>query len=278
MANETSERAVGQLPLSIATSLALESAFGIHPDIKVSSPPILQYNELWINLKTLFRNFEGSLLKNATVSIQETADGMLEEVDKITELVTEYSRGKTKVVFFASNYNGMVGKYKHAVIRGDTTLLQKDHTDRYNKAVGHVLKTHQGDPQFRIFDRKLKGEGLQKVLILTHIPYDLVSYKIFDSLTLLESHTGKIKERSSWHTKYLNGNELSIIPFREDLLQIFGDKETFKPMNIEFRNSIIAIAEKYKWSSATTTDKIRYGINTMANPYAKAVFNNLLIT
>lgn len=277
MVSEISERAIGQLPLSIATSLALESAFGIHPDIKVSAAPILSYNEMWINLKTLFRNFEGSLQKNATVSILETAEGMLEEIDKIKELVSEYTNGKTKVIFYATNYSGMEAAYKHAQIRGDTTLLQKENTDRYTKAVGYVLKSHKDDPDFRVFDRKLKGDNLPKVLILTHIPYDLVSHKLFTELVLLESHTGKIKNKSLWYTKYLNGNDLAIIPFREDLLQVFGDKETFKPMNIDFRNSVIAVAEKYKWSSATTTDKIKYGINTMLNPYAKQVLNSILI-
>lgn len=278
MAIEISERTLGQLPLSIATSLAIETIIGIHPENKVTKLPILEYNQLWINLKTLFRNFEGALHKESSTTTKETADGLLEEIDKIKEIISEYSNGKTKVIFYVSNYKDMESAYKHASIRGDTTVLQKDMTDRYKKSIGYVLKTHEHDPDFRVFDRKLKGDKLSDVLILTHIPYDLISYREFHKLVLLESHTGKLKEKSLWYTKYLNGSNLAIIPFREDLLQVFGDKETFKPMNIDVRNDIIALAEKYRWSSATTTDKIRYGINTLLNPYAKEILNKILIT
>lgn len=55
-------RAVGQFPVSIATSLALEGAFGIYPERPVvNPPPIKQYQEVWINVRTLMRNLLGSL-------------------------------------------------------------------------------------------------------------------------------------------------------------------------------------------------------------------------
>ena len=37
-------RELGQIEVSIGTSLALEGAFGIYPDIEVITPPLLNYN------------------------------------------------------------------------------------------------------------------------------------------------------------------------------------------------------------------------------------------
>ena len=59
-------REKGQLPISIASSLAIESALGImesdEPGYKPpASPPLLDYDAIWINLRTLFRNLHGSM-------------------------------------------------------------------------------------------------------------------------------------------------------------------------------------------------------------------------
>ena len=51
-----SSRTIGQFPLSIATSLAMEAAFGIYPDRPETKEPILKYDTLWVNVRTIFRN------------------------------------------------------------------------------------------------------------------------------------------------------------------------------------------------------------------------------
>ena len=98
----------------------------------------------------------------------------------------------------------------------------------------------------------------------------------FTSLTLLESHTGVLKDTHQLYTKYANGKELARIPFTKYFLEIFGDSQTFFPMDRKLRKDITDIAEKYKWTQITTLDKINYGIDQIQNPLTKAVIREMM--
>lgn len=277
------ERAVGQYPLSVATSLALESACGIHPEIKVSSPPIRDYQFLWINLRTLYRNLMGALDHEAQglvtdLTIAEALQSEMDVIEKIIEDVSSY----TKIVFYVSNYKGLEQKYPHAVIRRDTTDRQKHYTALQTSVIKILLDmdrrgTNGDGHRIAVFDLKLKPKHHGKTLLLSHFPYDLCSAKDFGELVLLESHTGAIKESAQWYTKFLNGKDLPMIPFREDMLQIFGDNETFRPGDIHLRKDLIEIATRYRWTAVSTRDKILYGIEQLKNPFFKSVVRSMLV-
>lgn len=66
------------------------------------------------------------------------------------------------------------------------------------------------------------------------------------------------------------------MPFREDLLQIFGDNEHFRPGDPKVRKELLEIAKKYNWTAVTTFDKLMYGIEKMQNPYAVAVMREIM--
>jgi hypothetical protein len=265
-------RMVGQYPLSIATSLAIESAMGIHPEIPVESPPIKKFEELWVNIRTLFRNFLGALPKDAVKAMppREIAQALLQEMEQIVSIVAP-----TRVVFYVSNYAGIEHKYRHGVIRRDTTDNQRIYTAIQIETIEELLKMQ---PQLELYGYELKLEPPRKarVLILTHYPYDLLSYKNFSELTLLESHTGAIKERAQWYTKYLHGKELPMIPFREDLIQVFGDAEHFRPGDPKLRKALIEVAQKYNWSAVSTYDKLLYGIEQLPNPFYVATMREIM--
>jgi hypothetical protein len=273
-------RAVGQYPISIATSLAIESLNGIHPEIVVTKPPILKYPRLWINVRTLYRNLMGAVEREnqGLLLPPEIAQTVSEEMDSIPSIVNEVTGGKTDVVYYFSNMSGMERKYKHATLRRDTTEKQKEYTLIMQNVVDLLLKHHSDE--IRGFDLKIKPHNNEtgRTLLLTHIPYDLVSWQHFDHLTLIESHTGALKERAQWYTKYENGKELSMIPFREDFLQVFGDKETFRPMDIRLRRDLIAVATKYHWTAVTTREKILYGIDQIQNPYFRTLLRDILVS
>lgn len=255
-------RQVGQYPLSIATSLAIEAANGIHPDIVVESAPLRQYQELWINARTLFRNLVGAFTPSDSWKLapaQELAETLVGEMEQITRLVT------CPIVYYLSNYQGLEQQYRQAVLRVDTTADQKLYTQLQTDTLAQLLQMHL-PVQLLGFDLKLSSPRKNKTLLLTHVPYDLLSHRSFGELTLLESHTGAIKPRAQWYTKYLNGKELPPIPFREDLIQVFGDKETFRPMDPKLRRELIEIAKKYHWTPVTTYDKIFYGVERLQNP------------
>lgn len=271
------ERAVGQYPLSIATSLAIESACGVHPDIPVERAPVVEYGELWVNVRTLFRNFMGSLdpTTHKAVVAEQIADALVSEMDTITSVIGVDSKSNCEVVFYLSNYAGLETKYRHATTRRDNTEIQKVYTALQTGTLEILLE--QAAENIHGYQLKLEPEHRPTALMLTHYAYDLLSWPEFSKLALLESHTGAIKERAQWYTKYHNGKDLVMIPFREDFLQVFGDSETFRPMDLKLRRELVNIATQYHWTAVTTTAKLRYGIDQIQNPWAKDLLRSILV-
>jgi hypothetical protein len=268
-------RTVGQYPLSIATSLAMESATGIHPDKPPRSPTMTGYDEFWVNLSTLFRNLYTSMDKDAQ---RGTASGdlygpLIEEMAQIDQIVKDFTKARTAVNYYVCNYKDLT-RHRTANLRADKTLLQQEYTAIKNQVINAILAKNPG--MIFGFDNYLKPKGKPKTVILTHVAYDLLSAKSFGELTLLESHTGTFKNKYMWYTKYHNGKELSMIPFREGFMQLFGDSELFSPMAMELRKAVIEVANKYSWSQVTTDEKIKYGIKQIQNPLARELLVEML--
>jgi hypothetical protein len=116
-----------------------------------------------------------------------------------------------------------------------------------------------------------------KTAIITHTPVDLLAHAKFHELHLLESHTGNLKDRSQWYTKYHDGKNLPPMPFMLALLKIFGDGVHYKPQPVSVRKQIIEIAERYRWSATTTTDKISFSVSQIKDHALRHVLQETLI-
>jgi hypothetical protein len=278
-----SVREMGQFPLSIPTSLALEGAIGIYPERETGINVLPDYDEMWINLRTLFRNLMGSMKSEEAAAVTPTpvAEALLQEMEHLESIVKERSAGRIHLVFYVSNYRGLEAKYPKAYIRKDSTPKQIIRTEIQKKAIQHLLDLlkEQGGHDVRVFELKLKTAKPTKALILTHFAYDLFVYPQFAELELLESHTGVIKPKSLWYTKYVDGKTLPMIPFREDFIQIFGDAETFSPWPIKHRRQIIELAEKHHWTQITTKALIEYNLSLMhsSNPFLVDTLKTMMV-
>lgn len=275
-------RTTGHFPVSIATSLAIEGAFGIHPDHPVLKAPILKYNSLWINCRTLFRNLIGSLEKDSIdkITVRELTIVLNEEMSFIRNIISEMTNNTVGVVFYYPNYNKIEFSFKYGVVRMDNTDRQKELTTLHNQTIKNLLDKDKDDKihGIKIFNISLSTNGDSNVeaLLISHYAIDLLSANEFKKLSLLESHTGVIKEKAMWYTKFYNGAELNQIPFIKCFLIIFGDDTTFRPYARSLRMDILEVAKKYNWSSVSTRAKIIYGISSMKNPYAREVLLDML--
>lgn len=278
-----SVREMGQFPLSIPTSLALEGAIGIYPEKETHINVLPEYDELWINLRTLFRNLMGSMKSEEAAAVTPTpvAEALMSEIEHLESIIKERSANRIHLVFYVSNYKGLESKYPRAYIRKDSTPKQLIRTEIQKKAIGHLLELlkEQGGHDVRVFEQKLKTAKPTKALIITHFAYDLFVYPQFSQLDLLESHTGVIKPKSQWYTKYVDGKTLPMIPFREDLVQIFGDAETFSPWPIKHRRQLIELAEKHHWTQVTTKALIDYNLTLLhkTDPHLADVVKSMLV-
>lgn len=269
------ERVVGQYPLSIATSLAIEGAMGVHPDKPDQTQKLLpKYDVIWVNLKTIFRNLYNAIDRSVVqdVKIHDFVDAFTSEIDQLKNVISVETAGKMPVVLYVSDYASLDQKYRHATIRGDQTPLQQQYSRLMVATISQYMKAH--GTEVKSYSLKITDAEPRRALILTHYAFDLFAPRM-PQLSLLESHTGTIKDKHMWYTKYLNGKELVNIPFREDLIQVFGDNETFRPMKPSIRNQILELAEKYRWSQVTTSDKIKYGIDQLKDPLLKEILRSL---
>ena len=153
------------------------------------------------------------------------------------------------------------------LLRLDNTSLQQTYTKRMTNCLKIVLpefnksKELTNPNRIRIYDNFIEDIENQNTLMITHYAFDLLSFRKFKNLTLLETHTGKAKGRELWYTKYYNGKDLPELPFRLDLLTLLGDGTLFRNKVPKFKKEIIRMAKDYHWSSITTTDKIRHNIS-----------------
>lgn len=260
---------LGKFPLSVATSIAMESAVG-HQDPtngKRTSNVLVSYEEFWVNLKTLFRNICGALPKgSATPPRDELAIAVLNEIRVIKEIVERNSQAKA--CFYVSNYAGLETKYRQIELRRDNTPKQKEYTQVMEAVLQKVInQLPKKNDYFFLFQRELEPKTKKRVLILTHVPYDLVSAPHFASLDLLESHTGLVKTKALWYTKYFQGNDLPPLPFTHYLLPVFGDREMFRPLNIKAKEDVLALAEKCGWHPLTTDEKLKFDIKKLTNKF-----------
>lgn len=267
-------RTISALPLSIGTSLAFESIF--EPKLPAYDPAriipqmvdISKYNAIWINVSTLIRNIIGALPKDTahSVSPEDVKDAIVYEMELLTEMTSAASSNNCRCKYYHSTYKGLFNDpilNKFVKFRLPTTTIQL----AYDNMLSKTIRLMEKDKELGILsiNKTLVPDSTDnKALIFTHMPYDLASYDNFHKLDLIESHTGKLKTRKEWYSKYypIVGSDMSILPFTRKLLLIMGDHVLIKPIDIRFRRLIIDIAVKRKWTPLTTPAKIRMDLET----------------
>lgn len=259
-------RTTSSYGISIGTSMALEALFGPAKERYDPPPPVPdrillnEYDELIINMITLTRNMlsaveTGSL---ATVTPEMCHEYLKKELDTIFGLC-ESVMNETAIRLLMPSYTREYTRQSsvNVTLRNDKTAKQKHITSTVD-GVAKMFKRDKNGYEIDFIDSDVIGKRDTRSLIITHIPHDLLNHKTFMSLSLLESHTGKLKGRHEWSTKYfpINGVDLSFLPFNKKLLTIFGDKYMYSPMVIGFRRTIVEIGTNCKWNPTTSEDRM----------------------
>lgn len=279
LTHKVAEREKGAAPLSIGTSLALESlgGFGEYPS---ETPPIHRYEEIWVNLRTLFRNCYNAIERSQRGDLQadDLIDGFAEDIQALVSTIELNSYGKMKVVFYLSSFRSFEASFPKAKWKELSTDKQRIEHSIEQSTLKLLLSSYAEtlDVDIREYDVKITGRG-SNVVMLTHYPVDLLWRKQFTQLTLLESHTGSLKKRAEWYSKLTSGRRYSRIPFNRLTLQVFGDGNMlFSSMGQKIKNRLLEIAEKDGWTPVTTDEKVRYSINKLYDPREKTFFLGLL--
>lgn len=226
-------------PLSVGTSLSLETIFS--PIIPVidetrevkSIPDTNMYSVYVFNISTLLRNLINSIKYSDLVIIskKDIYDTLLEEIDFLT---TIFNNNNLTIKFYVNNYQYVKDTYEEKGILRKATTEKQLFIDSINKFCLDLLRKEDDVSHFH---KDIIYNMDDTALLFTHIPFDLLSYKNFIKLDLFESHTGAIKTRKDWWTKYhpVPNYDMSFLPFMEYLLTVFGDSIMFSPAPLNER-------------------------------------------
>lgn len=279
------DRAMSSFPVSIGTAMALETLFSaatIAPyDAQRTPPPRVDpmaYERCYIHLETLLRNLHSSMDSAAFANAppEKIAEVLTQEIEVINNLFAIEGNGVCTPVYYYSGYEELAKKVHLGVtLREGSSPKQLFHA----KQIAAVLRVmeKQTDSLVKVNDL-LRPVRPEKALIITHHPYDLCVYRKFDTLDLLESHTGVLKPRAKWYSKYypVPDAEMFRLPFHRKLLLVFGDRVQISPMPITFRRTVLETAGKRNWVPTTTIEKVELDLGfDIRDPYALSVFKKL---
>lgn len=262
MKSPLDDRVLGQMGVSIATSLALEGLYNIHPDKpKEKTLPALQGEAVFINVRTLFRNIWGSIPADeaSQTLTSEYYDVLEQELHTLTDAL-DMQEHPLKVYFYAPTYDSLIRQYQNGELKDIKTETMTHKTMIENALLEQLAKDYKETDLPIIFnDLELETKVPLKAFIITHYPIDLLHTKGFNKVLLLESHTGVIKGPDKWYTKLaakkLEGIER--IPFNKATIQFFGDTgNMFKSQPIKAKKAMVEVAKKYHWNQSTTKDRI----------------------
>lgn len=260
--NILEDRTISSFPLSIGTGLALESIFDntierYDKDREIPNKvKIDNYKYHFFNLYTLSRNILSATNIKDKLSLLDNKHFiriLLEELDVIDSL---YENTKCSPVYYIPDYNKVYIRFN----KGKDDKFTKPYIELVS--ILAKLKSSKIKKDNVIYiDYKLP-KTKEKSLITTSIASDLLSD--ISDLELLESHTGKLKGKWEWNSKLhgIGSNDISSLPFIEEILFLLGDKILVKPTKLSIRLELLKISKDKNWSIRTTSSKVRNDIKT----------------
>jgi hypothetical protein len=280
------KRTTSAIPVSIGTSLALESIFDgsqqpYDPARVIPNKVNVQnYQEIWININTLFRNITGAVEPEIALSAsaQDYRDVILQEMDVINNLFQVEGNGTCRPRYYHITYAKLKKKTDQRIkFREDNTPSQKFYIRKIEEAIKLLMAATD---QIVQFDSEINSPGHAKLsaLILTHYPLDLLSAENFYRLDLIESHTGILKTKKDWNTKLypVPDRNMKILPYLKRFVLLFGDKVQIHPSDIRIRRQVLDIAIAKQWTPMTTESKVMQDLQLhLKEPLVYAFINNL---
>lgn len=281
MISTLAERELGNVPVSIATAMAIDGLYNRHPDLKAMPKlPATKAKIIYLNARTLFRNIHGAIGdsdKAQAVNAKDYATTLLQEVDELKAALSE-EQHPLEVVLYLPSYKSIARYMGNGELKPLNTDKQKNYNTLENNTLQHIVDMYKDMEQkpFLEVDMDIKVETYQHIFILTHLPVDLLNVVNAADVYLVESHTGKVKSQDLWYTKFASERSPNI-PFNKATLLFFGDSGgLFKPQNIKARRRLIEIGTSRKWNAHTTPSRMILGVELSSEPFLLQTIRTLL--
>lgn len=263
MSLDKMERVIGGTGLSIGTHLAMESIFDIPTyDVDREAPPkvnLADYNYFMFNLYTILRNITNSYTERDKLKIltdKQLESVLMQEIDLLRIYFSNFP--SCKFIIYFPDYSKPLRQLNFG--KGDKPSAKMLDFTNMDTVLRKFIKKENGGIKNVVTKTsylfpKMDGD----IIVMTSYPMDLLNK---GRISLFESHTGKLKTRSQFYTKFHSpgGADMSNIPFIEDMLYIFGDNAIVKGLNIALKRKVLEVAAQKNWTYKTTHEKVKYDI------------------
>lgn len=286
MSEYLAQRTTNAANVSVGTSLALETILPQWPVFDPSrvAPPkvkLLDYQFALFNLWTLARNLQNSIPLEGrnTVSPMDAGEALAEEALEIIRTIDQATAGSVRVVIYYPMYNDLKTKFPKGKLRGEEPTPKQQAAQALLEGMCNTaakILDRDAPKSFKRFSGQIGSMGFGNAIMFTHFPIDLLSEKYFGKLSLLESHTGVVKNKNLWYTKLFSGKNYPNIPFNQLTLQVFGDDHQFRPWESKIKQAVVELGQKFRWSWATTGARMRQDVGTHPDKIFAMALSNLL--
>lgn len=258
------DRTTTSFGVSIGTGLLLESLFTptterYDPD-RVIPPHVdpFKYHHYCINVYTLMRNLLNSLKVTVTLGEVDTkvlaelvVEEILTEIRILQSLASSVELPEDWLVVYIPTYVKLVQQFN---VNKDIKLKQIQNMLSMFQLYSPYLDRISLSNVMKLNSNKLPSI-YHNSLITTHYTLDLLNSNY---LTLLESHTGILKDNHTWYSKYhpVGKEDLSRLPISDIVLYILGDHTLVRGLGITVKKELLRVAEDKSWTYRTTRDKI----------------------
>ena len=273
------KRDMSSFMVSVGLGLMLETFFDpfttrIDDERKVNKVDINKFKTHYYNIHTMIRNiisaisnadFKKEVLKNHSTP-KYILNALMNELLLLHDI---YEFTKCEPILYIPNYSSVIKDIDNSIkyeSLSDTNKQIYDITE-------NVIKLFKLVKEVPISTINIKTDlpiSLDNTLITTHIPYDLLNVSRISKLYLVESHTGTVKDKSKFNTKYHDiGSKIdkTIFPFNETLLLILGDNVLIKPYKISYRYMLAEKAIEDKWTTFTSESRCKIIVNKVEHEY-----------
>lgn len=260
------DRTTGLYPMSVGTSLAFEALMA-RPVNKQEKP----IEAIVLNVGTIFRNAYQAYETDDRdrLGVDKLHDDVIADMSAIYDILNDI--GRTVVPdykLYYGKYSQLNSAFPMAKIWEPTTDIAKTYHQLERNVIDKVTKTMRGLVQ--VVDHTLPM-SVKNTYVITHHVVDLLVPSGYGTITLLESHTGSLKQKDQWYTKLTGGNTLTRIPFNRMSLQIFGDKSVnFRANSFKYKAAVMKLSEEFQWTPHTTGDRIRLSIESLKDKQLQA--------
>lgn len=270
------EREIGQIPVSMGTSLAFEGYLGIHPAQPKQPIDVKTVKEIWINIRTLVRNLWSAVPSGEVANIDPAGavEILMKEVETIPIALAQYG-ARAKVRYYLVGTDSMKWTFPKAEFKQAKTPKQMAY-EVFERYVSIDLYKRMREEHLDVMEiNKAPPKSDGTIALLTHFPSDLLWKEHFNRLLLLESNTGKIKPWNLWYTKLNNIDVDTPLPFNKFTLQVFGDGLNLVPQPRQIVGQLKQLAVSKKWSPVTTESKAYHDIMSNGSKELKEAYVKL---